>query len=202
VQSFLLSYLFWPGIPLGSLVFLMVQSLGGGRWGLSVRRFLEASTRNMPLMVILFLPIALNLTTLYPWARPGAANDPEIHDKIAYLNRNFFFLRAAFYFAVWNTLAFFFNRWSREQDQTQPLLPGPKDARLRVLAGPGLVLYMLTLTFMSVDWVMSLDPHWYSTIFGILTLGGQGLSTVAFMILVTVGFAKSKPISEFAEPNR
>ena len=202
LQSYLIAYMFWLGISLGSLALLMVQYLSGGRWGLFVRRFLEAATRTLPLMAVLFIPIYLNLQTLYPWARPDAINDPEIQKKAAYLNIQFFTIRAILYFVIWNTLAFFLNRWSKEQDGSQPLLPGPKDSRLRVLSGPGIVLYMLTMTFMSVDWVMSLQPAWFSTIFGILTLGGQGLSTLSFVTLATVAFAKSKPVSEFAEPDR
>ncbi len=93
-----------------------------------------------------------------------------------YLNPSFFLLRAAIFFAIWAVLIFFLNKWSREQDEQPAELPGPKDRRSRMLSGPGLVLYVATVTFMSIDWVMSLDPHWYSTIFGVLTLGGQGLS--------------------------
>ena len=86
-------------------------------------------------------------------------------------------MRAAVFFAVWGGLAFFLTKWSREQDEAPAVPTGPLDRRFRVLSGPGLCLFVLTVTFMSVDWVMSLDPHWYSTIFGILMLGGQGLST-------------------------
>ena len=86
------------------------------------------------------------------------------------------------YFALWGGLVFILSKWSREQDESAPMLPGPPDRRFRVVSGPGLVIYVLTITFASVDWVMSVDPHWYSTIFGILTLGGQGLSTMAFTI--------------------
>ena len=108
-------------------------------------------------------------------------------------------MRAGLYFLIWGTLAFLFNRWSKEQDDSAPRLPGPKDGRLRVLSGPGLVLYMVTLTFMSVDWIMSLDPHFYSTIFGILMLGGQGLSTMAFTILALTAISRFKPMSDVIE---
>ena len=144
-----------------------------------------------PLMAILFLPIALNLPVLYPWARPEALNDPVIQTKAAYLNQTFFYVRATLFFLIWGALAFFLNRWSKEQDDTAIRPPGPKDGRMRALSGPGIVLYMLTVTFMSVDWIMSLDPHFTSTIFGILTLGGQGLSTFAFTILVLSALARS-----------
>jgi hypothetical protein len=201
LQSYLIAFIFWMGITMGSLALLMVQYLSGGAWGMVARRIFEAATRNLPLMFGLFLPIALNLPVLYEWMRPEAATDPIIRVKAAYLNAGFFFVRAAIFFVIWGALAFFFNRWSKEQDDSAPRLPGPKDGRFRALSGPGLVLYMLTLTFMSVDWILSLAPHFYSTIFGILMLGGQGLSTMAFTILTLAALARFKPLSEIVEPD-
>jgi hypothetical protein len=201
LQSYLIGFIFWLGITMGSLALLMVQYLSGGAWGMVTRRIFEAATRNLPLMLVFFLPIALNLPVLYEWVRPEAVSDPVIQEKAAYLNVGFFFVRAAVFFAIWGTLAFLLNRWSKEQDDKAPRLPGPKDGRLRVLSGPGLVLYMLTLTLMSVDWVMSLAPHFYSTIFGILMLGGQGLSTMGFSILVLTALSRFKPMSDVVEPD-
>jgi hypothetical protein len=198
-QSYLIAFIFWMNITLGSLGVLMVQHLSGGRWGLVARRVLEAGTRTLPLMAVLFVPIALNLPALYAWARPEAAADPLIQSKAAYLNESFFYLRAVLFFAIWGGLVFLLNRWSREQDERPAELPGPRDRRFRVLSGPGLVLYVMTITFMSVDWVMSLDPHWYSTIFGILTIGGQGLATMAFAILVLAGLSRSQPMAQVAD---
>lgn len=199
LQSYLIGYVFWMGITMGSLALLMVQYLSGGAWGMVSRRIFEAASRNLPLMLVLFLPIAMNLGTLYAWVRPEAASDPEIQEKAAYLNVPFFFLRAAGFFVILGTLTFLLNRWSKEQDDTALRLPGPMDGRFRMLSGPGLVLYVLTLTFMSVDWIMSLEPHFYSTIFGILMIGGQGLSTMAFTILVLAALARFKPMSDVVE---
>ncbi len=176
----------------------MVQFLSGGLWGLLARRVLEASARTWPLLVLLFLPIAMHLDVLYPWSRPGAASDPVIQLQVAYLNRTFFFIRAALYFVIWGGLTYFLTRWSHEQDGEPTRLPGPKDGRMRMLSGPGLVLYMITVTFMAVDWIMSGNPHFTSTIFGILTLGQQGLSTMAFTILILALIVRSKPVSEVA----
>jgi hypothetical protein len=198
-QSYLIAYIFWINITVGSLAVLMVQHLSGGKWGLVARRVLEASSRTLPVMAVLFLPIALNLPELYAWARPEAAADPLIQTKASYLNANFFYLRAVLYFVIWGALIFLLNRWSREQDDRPAQLPGPADRRFRVLSGPGLVLYVLTVTFMSVDWVMSLDPHWYSTIFGILTIGGQGLASMAFAILVLAQLARARPMAQVAD---
>jgi hypothetical protein len=201
MQSYLIGYIFWLGITLGSLAVLMIHHLTGGSWGLVSRRVLEASTRNLPLMALLFLPIAFNLETLYEWARPGADANHFIHEKAAYLNKPFFYIRAVIYFVIWFALAYILNHWSRQQDLQAPQPPGPADRRFRMVSGPGLVIYVITVTFMSVDWVMSLDPEWYSTIFGILTIGGQGLSTLAFTILVLAMLAKFQPISSVARPD-
>ena len=197
-QAYLIAFIFWMGITLGSLALLMVQYLSGGAWGLFTRRVFEASTRNIWLMALLFIPIALKLPVLYPWARPEAATDAVIQTKAAYLNTQFFLVRAGTYFVIWSALTFLLNWWSKQQDDSAPRLPGPMDGRLRVLSGPGIGLYVLTLTLMSVDWIMSLDPHFTSVIFGILTLGGQALSTMAFTILVLAMLSRYKPVSEIA----
>ena len=202
LQSYLVAYMFWIGISLGSLSLLMVQHLSGGAWGLVARRVFEASTRTLPLMLLMFIPIAMNMPTLYKWARPEAIDDAIIQTKAAYLNPEFFFIRVGIYFAVWMGLAFILSKWSKQQDEMAPQPPGPLDRRFRVLSGPGMILHVLAITFMSVDWVMSLDPHFYSTIFGVLILGGQGLSTLAFTILVLQGLSNSKPISEVAVAER
>jgi hypothetical protein len=198
MQAYLIGYLFWIGITLGSLALLMVQYLSGGAWGLVGRRVFEASSRNVWLMALLFVPILVGLPGLYQWV--GQGHD-ELHGKELYLNATFFYVRAAIYFAIWGGLAYFLNRWSREQDAEAPRRPGPKDGRMRTLAGPGLVLYVLTITFMSVDWIMSLEPHFTSTIFGILTIGGQGLSTIAFTVLALAALSQARPVSAVAQPN-
>jgi hypothetical protein len=202
LQSYLIAYMFWIGLSLGSLSLLMVQYLSGGAWGLVARRVFEAATRTLPLMALMFIPIAMNLPTLYKWARPEAADDALIHAKAGYLNPEFFYIRVVIYFVIWMGLAFTLSKWSKNQDETAPQPPGPADRKFRVLAGPGMVLHVLAITFMSVDWVMSLDPHFYSTIFGVLILGGQGLSTLAFTILVLQGLSNSKPISEVIDAER
>lgn len=201
-QSYLIAYMFWIGLSLGSLGLLMLQFLSGGAWGLVGRRVFEAGTRTLPLMIVLFIPIAMNLQTLYKWARPEAAEDPLIAPKLPYLDAEFFYLRAALYFVIWMVMIALLNKWSKEQDAAAPLPPGPTDRRFRLLSGPGMVIHVIAVTFMSVDWVMSLDPHFYSTIFGVLTLGGQGLSTLAFTILVLQGLSNSRPVSEVADAER
>jgi hypothetical protein len=198
LQSYLIGYMFWISLTLGSLGVLMVHHLSGGAWGMAGRRIWEAGTRTLPLMAVLFLPLAFNLETLYSWARPEAAEDHVIHLKHAYLNAPFFYVRAVLFFVIWGGLIFLLNKWSREQDEQPAQLIGPQDRRFRLLSAPGLCLFVLTVTFMSVDWVMSLDPHWYSTIFGVLMIGGQGLATMAFTILVLSALVKFEPMNRVA----
>ncbi len=192
-RAYLVAYLFFFGIALGSMAILMVQYVTGGAWGAAIRRILESCTRTLPLMALLFLPLLFGLPRLYPWARPElVAHDPLLQHKSIYLNVPFFLVRAVLYFGAWIALTHFLNRWSLEQDSR----PDPAVARrLEMLSRGGLVLYGLTETFAAIDWAMSLDPHWFSTIYGILLMGGQGLATFAFVIPVAVILARRPPLS-------
>jgi hypothetical protein len=190
-RSYLLAFLFWGGIPVGCLSIIMIHHLSGGMWGLVIRRILEAGTRTLPLVAGLFLPLLLGLPRLYEWARPEVmAADPLLREKELYLNVPFFIVRAAFYFGVWCALAFFLNKWSLELDDRYRI----KVARqLRGLSGGGLVLLGLTITFSSVDWGMSLNPHWFSTIYGILFMVGQVLSAMALVVVLLARMADVPP---------
>ena len=158
-HSYLLAYVFWIGIALGSLAIVMVQHVAGGAWGVVIRRILESSTRTLPLMAILFLPILLGMHDLYHWSHREAVAENEIlRLKSGYLNVGFFIVRAVIYFAIWGTLIYFLNKWSAEQDQTADIRLAN---RMQTLSGPGIVLFALTVTFAAVDWVMSLDPEWF-----------------------------------------
>ncbi len=192
-QAYLIAYLFFIGLALGSMAVLMIQYVTGGAWGAVIRRLLESATRTLPLMALLFLPIAFGLTHLYEWAIPEhVAHDPILQHKSLYLNVPFFLGRAVFYFAAWLTTAYFLNRWSLEQDAgADPRLT----RRLEMLSRGGLLLYALTMTFASMDWGMSLEPHWFSTIYGVMFMGQQGLSTFAFMIPMAALLAARPPFS-------
>jgi hypothetical protein len=197
-RSYLLAYMFWLSIPLGCMAIVMLHHLTGGAWGFVIRRLLESGTRTLLAMAVLFVPVLFGLSRLYLWAQPAAvAADPILQYKRPYLNPAFFTGRAIFYFAVWMGLAYLLNRWSLEQDRTgEPVLT----QRLEALSGPGLVLYGLTVTFASVDWVMSLEPHWFSTIYGMLFMVVQGLAAMAFVIVVAQMLAGRPPLSEIATP--
>jgi hypothetical protein len=169
-RSYLFGYVFWAGVAVGCLSLSMLSHLTGGMWGLFIRRFLEAGTRTIPEIALLFLPVAFGVGRIYSWTQPG--DDPVLREKAAYLNVPFFLGRAVFYFAVWFLLAHFLNKWSRELDAGE----NPKVLdRLQGLAGGGLILLGLTVTFSAVDWGMSLAPHWFSTIYGVLFIVGQVL---------------------------
>jgi hypothetical protein len=188
MQSYLVGLLLWLGVALGCLALLMLHHMAGGAWGLVVRRVNEAATRTLPLLALLFVPVLLGVRSLYAWARPGTVTP----SNALYLNVPAFALRAAVYFTLWGSLAFLLSRWSRRQDATgDPFLA----RRMRVLAGPGFGLYVLTVTFAGVDWLMSLQPHWYSTIYGFYVVVGQGVSAFAFVILAARWLSEREPLS-------
>jgi hypothetical protein len=180
-HSYLFAYLFWLGISLGSLAGVMLHNLVGGNWGLVIRRPMEAAAKTVWLMAILFLPLIAGIPHLFSWANPETvAADPLLQLKIPYLNIPFFILRAILYFATWSVLMARLTRWSRQLEVfTDPLLR----RRFQRVSAFGLILYFLTMTFASVDWLMSLQPVWISTIYGMLIIMEQLLSGLAFAIL-------------------
>ncbi|MGH9648864.1 MAG: hypothetical protein ACRD3I_00135 [Terriglobales bacterium] len=199
-RSYLVGYMLWLGISLGCFAFLLVQHLSGGGWGLVIRRVLEAasSTRVFFFMAVLFLPVVLGMGRLYEWTHAErVAQDHLLAHKAAYLNTGFFLARAAFYFAVWLLWSRLLAVWSERQDKSDDVLVR---ARLQFISGPGLLLYGLTVTFAAVDWVMSLDPHWFSTIYGVLFMGGQGVSAMCFVIAMGVLLMKHKPMDAVLRP--
>lgn len=201
-RAYLVAYLFWSGISLGCLALLMLHHLAGGAWGAMIRRLLEAGTRTLPLMVVLFVPLFFGCTVLYSWAQPEVvAHDALLQHKSLYLNVPFFLQRAVAYFAIWLMLAFFLNYWSRQQER----LAGERQERrvqrrLRLLSAPGLMLYVLTVTFAAVDWIMSLEPHWYSTLYGVVILAGQILAALAFAIVLITWLAEVPPVLTVLAP--
>jgi hypothetical protein len=185
LRAYLVAFTFWLGIALGCLVLLMLQHLTGGVWGLVLRRIFESGARTLGLLTLLFLPLLLGLLgkppLLYEWV---GSTDPELLEKSWYLNVPFFLGRAAGYFIIWIVIAFLLYAWSVAQDQGSL-----NDRRFRLLSGPGLVLYGGTITFASVDWVMSLEPRWYSTMYPVLFAVGQILEAMAFSIIVLIAIS-------------
>jgi hypothetical protein len=199
-RAYLLGYMAWLGLTLGSMAILMLRHLTGGGWGMVIRRILGAAMRTLPLMAAFFIPLAFGMRQLYVWARPiepSAENKHLLEISQFYLSPKAFILRAVIYFAIWGVLAFFLTVWSRQQDQ-----PPVRDnsARFKALSGAGLILYSFTISFAAVDWVMSLDPNWISTIYGLLFLAGQILSAICFAVVVERILGRYKPMSELLKP--
>ena len=182
--SWLVSFLFFLSLALGALFFVLIQYAVQGGWGIVVRRVGETIFATLPVMAVLFLPVLLGLRDLYSWAVPGAAeHDALLQWKAPYLNVPFFLIRAAIYFGSWSVIAFLYYRGSSGQDVTGD--PGVS-ARLRRLAGPAIIVLALTQTFASIDWIMSLTPHWYSTIFGVYFFAGSFVGFIALLSVVVV----------------
>ncbi|MGA9925237.1 MAG: hypothetical protein WBQ29_17720 [Isosphaeraceae bacterium] len=200
LPSYLVAYVFWVGLALGCMGLTMLHHLVGGSWGLVVRRPMESGGMTLLPLALLFVPLALGLSRLYPWARPAeVAHDPQLQHKSLYLNVGFYLVRTVGYFVIWFVLTFVLNRLSSDQDRRADHRPS---GRLQRLSGPGLVLLFLTGTFSAIDWLMSLEPHWSSTIYGCLVIVGEALATLAMMIAVVVFLSADQPMAEAATPDR
>jgi len=199
-RAYLIAYLFWSGIALGCLALLMLYHLVSGRWGFVIQRPMEAAARTLPFLALLFLPLLFGLGDLYPWARPEAvAADPLLQHKAPYLNFPFFAGRTALYFAIWIGLALALCGWSAAQDRTAD----PRLTRsIKRLSGPGLGIYGLTVTFAAVDWVMSLEPTWFSTMYGVMFLVGNGVLALGAMIPAGVLLAGRPPLAAVVTRDR
>jgi hypothetical protein len=200
-RSWLLGFLFCLGLTMGSLALLMLQHMSGGQWGLVGRRVFEAASRNLPIVALIFIPILFGLPRVFEWAQPDlVSKDLILQKKAPYLNTGFFIVRAIVYFAIWLLCAWLLNNWSAAQERRELAVTPEDTRRFRVLSAPGLLVYCLTMTFAVVDWVMSLDPHWYSTIFGLMLIVGQGLSAFAFVIAMLALLAETPPLASYLTP--
>ncbi len=199
-HGYLVGYVFWVGISLGCLGLTMLHHLVGGGWGLPIRRPMESAGITLLPLAILFLPIALGLPHLYEWARPDAVeHDAILRAKSSYLNVGFFLARTGGYFALWLVMALLIDRLSAAQDERTDFGPS---RWLGGLAGPGLILLFLTGSFAAIDWMMSLEPHWVSSIYGAMVVVGEGLSTLAMLVVIVVRMSDRRPMSEAAAPGR
>jgi hypothetical protein len=200
-QSWLIGYLFWIAFPLGAFGFVCLHNMTGGAWGFVIRRILESAAGTTPLMAVLFLPIAMGVKSLYEWADPAhVAADPLLLHKAPFLNVPFFFARATLYFAIWIVVTQLVVRWSRQQDEGDAPRPNIT-RRLQLLSGAGLPIYALTVSFATIDWGMTLEPHWFSTIYGMMFVVSQGLATLAFSIILLGRLAKQEPLASVTRPN-
>ena len=203
-RSYLVGFVFCTGVAVGSLAWLALGHMTGGAWALTSRRLFEAATRTIPLCALFFIPVIVSLfvheggRSLYEWSDPAVvAGDPALQHKSTYLNIPFFVLRAAVYFGVWFFFTSRLNRWSAMQDHTGD----PRVRRLmQDISGPVILLFGLTVTFAAIDWGMSLEPHWFSTIYGLIIMAGWGLSALAFMITVATFLSHHEPMGHAYQP--
>jgi len=180
--SWLVSFLFFLSLAVGALFFVLIQYAAQGGWSVVLRRIGETTFATVPVMAALFVPLLFGLQDLFSWSVPGAAeHDALLQWKAPFLNVPFFLIRAVLYFGIWSFIAILYYRGSRGQDVTgDPAV----SARLRKFAGPGIIVLALTSTFASVDWIMSLTPHWYSTMFGVYFFAGSFVGFIALLSVV------------------
>ena len=199
-RSYLFAFEFWICLPLGSVAILMLHHLTGGWWGLPIRRILEAGSRTIRIMAVLFIPVLVGLSKLYIWANADQVQaDKILQDKHWWLNTPGFIVRCVIYFAVWLLLSGLLSKWSREQDQTgNPELAD----RMVTLSAPGLVMWAFAVSGAAIDWVMSLEPHWYSTIYGLLFVVISALAAFSFTLFILRMLSDYPPIKDSVAPSR
>ena len=195
-HSYLMGYLFWLGLTLGSMGIVMLQYLTAGAWGVMTRRTLESASRTLPLCALLFIPIAIGIPWLYDWAHSDLVkNEYVLRHRHIYMNPSMFIGRAILYFVVWGIFIYFLNKWSLQQDEK-----GGLEKRLARLSAPGLLIYVLTITFATVDWAESLENNWFSTIWGFLFVAREGLAAFAFVIIVMALLSRREPLASRFKP--
>ncbi|MFN8443027.1 MAG: hypothetical protein U0175_19785 [Caldilineaceae bacterium] len=188
-QSYLFAYFFWLGVSLGCLALLLVYHITGGHWGFVIRRILEAAALVSLLMIVLIVPLFFGMSDLYSWVKPDVvAADPLLQHKQPYLNLPFFVGRNVIYFVVWCGATLLLARWSWQQDGSAERAFDLAE-RMRHFSAPGLALYGLAMTFAAIDWLMSLEPHWFSTIFGAMIASAQvvtGLAVATILLCLLI----------------
>jgi hypothetical protein len=199
-RSYLLAWEFWNNIAVGCLAILMMQHLTGGRWAFVIRRPLEAATRVLWLTALLGIPwLIWGIPRLYLWGNAVTRAQDEHLSHSVWLTTHGFVFRYCVYFFAWLTLAIFLNKYSARQDRVADIIV---KRRLENVSAPGLVIYLLTATFSSIDWLMSLDPHWGSTMYGFILIAGQALVAICFMIVVLVILIKRPPMNALVHPQQ
>ncbi len=197
-ESYLYGFLFWLGLSLGCFFILMLQYVAGGPWGTMVRRPMEAGIMVLPVLALLFVPLLFGMGYLYEWTNPEVvASSTFLIEKTEYLNVPFFIIRSAIYFTIWVGGAFLFTRWARKQEEGADIFQF-----LRNVSAPGIIIYILTMTFAAIDWGMSLTPEWFSGMYGVIFMIGQALSAMALAIFVTVFFRNREPFSKVYNAKR
>jgi hypothetical protein len=189
-SAYLVAFVFWTGISLGALILLVVNHMAGGSWGAVVRRPMEAMVSAIPLTALFVIPIFFGLNVLYPWTDAAyLASHPTVDIKTGYLNSTWYVIRNVLYFVIWILMAWFYLRGARQQDE-RPDAAGPIGYRLRSLSGLFIVVYVMTMTFATIDWGMSLNPLWWSGIYGVIFMISQAITAMAMVILFMAWLAR------------
>lgn len=200
MRSYLLGFMAWLGLSLGCMALLMVQYMTGGKWGFVIRRILEAGMNTLPLMVVLFIPLLLGVHHLYDWAKPDkVAADPHLKEITGpFLNQTGYALRGFVFLLIWWGMIYLLTKWSRQQDE-----PPVRDFSplYKKLSAPGLIIYAFTISFAVIDWVMSLDARWISTIYPMIFIAGQALLAICFVVVVEAILFSYPPESEILQPS-
>lgn len=196
LRAWLLGFIFWGGIGIGGLGVLLLQHLTGGAWGIVIRRTAEAASRTLPIIFVLFLPVMFGIKYIYEWTHLVGTKDPAVAWRQPYLTVEWFIIRAVMYFVLWWIMQYFLNKWSLQQDQTTDFDRAMKltnDASK--FSGPTMVFYVIVVSFAAIDWVMTLDPHWFSTIWGLLFAAGWALSFFCFGVAILAALSDKAPMN-------
>jgi hypothetical protein len=194
LRSWLLGFILWGGIGLGAIGLLILQYLTGGAWGVVIRRTAEAASRTLPLLIILFLPIAFGVTHLYEWTHLPP-DDPTVLQRDWFQTVPWWIVRSVIYFAIFGVMVYLLNMWSAKQDASKNHEEAAEWlGRATAFCGPTMVIYALVVTFAAVDWMMSLEPHWFSTIWGLLFVAGWALSCLCFCVIVLAFLSDKVPM--------
>jgi hypothetical protein len=194
-QSYLFAFIFWAGLTLGCLGIFFLHNVVGGNWGVAIRRLVEAGLKTLPLIVLLAIPIFFALGTLYKWTDAGyRAEHFAVGHKAAYLNPTWFIIRTLLYFLIWIASGYRILAMANEHDRT-----GDRALfkRIKARSAPALLVFVVTTTLAFIDWIMSLEPDWYSTIYGWMYTVGQVLLTFSFLVAVLVLLSKREPFISF-----
>ncbi|MGE5191186.1 MAG: hypothetical protein ACM3U2_01710 [Deltaproteobacteria bacterium] len=198
--AWLTAYFYWLGIALGCLAVTMLHGMSGGAWGRAIRRVIEAGYQTLPLLALTFVPLWLAVGRIYEWADPAAVRQHEaLARKAAYLNVGGFQTRSVVYFAVWIAIAWVLDRVSPNDE---PRLESPRSRSLQRRSGLCCIAYGVTMTLAAVDWGMSLEPEWYSTMYGLIHIAGQTVSGLSFAVVVAAALGDREPWSRVVTPQR
>jgi len=194
-QSYLFAYIFWAGLTLGCLGIFFLHNVVGGNWGVAVRRLVESGLKTLPLVALFAIPIFFALGTLYKWTDASYVKEHfAVGHKAAYLNPTWFIIRTLLYFAIWGFSGYRILGMADEHDRTgDPAL----FRRIKARSAPALLVFVLTTTYAFIDWIMSLEPDWYSTIYAWMYTVGQVLLTFSFLVAVLVLLSKREPFASF-----